>query len=127
MKAGGDNDGIWTIIESGLRYVSAPNGPFTRLILFPSISGAVAHVPYIMPLLTAMMGQNGSMQRSRTFGKESVLRRLELGANRKDLFYYLVWPTPTVQLPHFIGIDYRAARSFLSLTAPQSRRSNRMD
>ena len=38
----------------------------------------------------AVMGQDGSFQRILTFGRQRVLRRLETGAKRKDLFYYLV-------------------------------------
>ncbi|KAI9507521.1 high nitrogen upregulated cytochrome P450 monooxygenase 2 [Russula earlei] len=72
MEAGGDTDGVLALIESGLR-----------------ISGAVAHVPYVMPFLAAVRGKKDSMQRSRTFGRERVLKRLEIGAIRKDLFYYL--------------------------------------
>jgi len=32
----------------------------------------------------------GALKRAIKFGRESVLKRLEVGANRKDLFYYLV-------------------------------------
>ena len=40
--------------------------------------------------MIAITGQGGSIQRVHGFGRRSVLRRLEAGANRKDLFYYLV-------------------------------------
>jgi hypothetical protein len=38
----------------------------------------------------AAMGGSGSLQRATAFGRRSVLKRLEVGATRKDLFYYLV-------------------------------------
>lgn len=57
---------------------------------FLSISAIVAHITYIVPFITAFTGQNGALQRARAFGRNSVLKRLEVGANRKDLFYYLV-------------------------------------
>jgi cytochrome P450 len=38
----------------------------------------------------AAMGRSGSLQRATAFGRGSVLKRLKVGANRKDLFYYLV-------------------------------------
>ncbi|KAH9983064.1 high nitrogen upregulated cytochrome P450 monooxygenase 2 [Russula compacta] len=72
MKAGGDKDGLWAIFESGLH-----------------ISAIAAHITYIVPIISAFTGQNGALQRARTFGRASVLKRLEVGANRKDLFYYL--------------------------------------
>ena len=59
------------------------------------------------------MGRSGTLQRATSFGRGSVLKRLEVGANRKDLFYYLVRPTRLLfrQHAHFIGIGYRAAKS----------------
>jgi hypothetical protein len=55
-----------------------------------SISAIVSHVPYVIGLTMAAMGRSGSLQRAAAFGRGSVLKRLEDGANRKDLFYYLV-------------------------------------
>ena len=43
-----------------------------------------------MGFITAAMGRSGPIQRAAAFGRGSVLKRLEVGANRKDLFYYLV-------------------------------------
>ena len=34
MKAGGDNDGIWAIMESGLQYVIVPKVPSVSQSLF---------------------------------------------------------------------------------------------
>ena len=50
----------------------------------------LAHIPYLVEYMIAVMGRGGLLQRSIEFGKGRVLRRLEAGANRKDLFYYLV-------------------------------------
>ncbi|KAI9445851.1 high nitrogen upregulated cytochrome P450 monooxygenase 2 [Lactarius psammicola] len=72
MKAGRDVDGLWTLLESGVR-----------------ISGAVSNVPYIFPLFTAITGEKSPLARLRAFCKERALERLRMGANRKDLFYYL--------------------------------------
>ncbi|KAH9015099.1 high nitrogen upregulated cytochrome P450 monooxygenase 2 [Lactarius pseudohatsudake] len=72
MKAGGDIDGLWTLLESGM-----------------CLSAVTSHVPYVIPLLIAIGGQRSSRVRFRAFCKERALERLRMGANRKDLFYYL--------------------------------------
>jgi hypothetical protein len=92
MKAGGDKDGIWTLLESGLRYVTVPSAFSVHLSPFLSIGAIVAHVPYIVgPMAsTIAMRRGGALKRTLKFGEKSVLKRLEIGANRKDLFYYLV-------------------------------------
>ncbi len=60
------------------------------VVTCPSISGVISHVPYVGPLLTAIVGQRSSLVRLRAFCKERALERLRMGANKKDLFYYLV-------------------------------------
>jgi cytochrome P450 len=72
MKAGRDIDGLWTLLESGIR-----------------ISGALSNVPYIFPIFTAIIGKRSALVRVRAFCRERALGRLRMGANRKDLFYYL--------------------------------------
>jgi len=74
MKAGGDKDGIWALLESGLH-----------------ISAIVSHVPYVIGFMMSAiaMGRGGALRRTVEFGQGSVLKRLEVGANKKDLFYYL--------------------------------------
>ena len=89
MKAGGDKDGIWTILESGLRYVTVPSASSVYLNPFLSISAIVSNVPYIVGFMMYALG-GGALGRSMDFGQRSVLKRLEAGANRKDMFYYLV-------------------------------------
>ncbi|KAH9971364.1 high nitrogen upregulated cytochrome P450 monooxygenase 2, partial [Lactifluus volemus] len=81
MRAGGDVDGIWALFESSIRYV--------RTVV-------VGHIPYMQPVVNAIMkltrataGRRRSPRLLRTFGKERALKRLQMGANRKDLFYYL--------------------------------------
>ena len=44
----------------------------------------------MMPILDTLSGKNGILPRLRAFGRERVLKRLEGGASRKDLFYHLV-------------------------------------
>ena len=89
MKAGGDKDGIWSILESGLQYVAILSASFVYLIPFLSINAIVSHVPYVVGFMLSAIG-SGSMKRAMKFGERSVLKRLEAGANKKDLFYYLV-------------------------------------
>jgi hypothetical protein len=89
MKAGGDNDGIWTLIESHLRYVSVRDNPASTLLDF-SIRAIVSQVSYVLPLLIAFTGRKGAVQRIFQFGRERALERLKMGADRKDLFYHLV-------------------------------------
>jgi len=57
---------------------------------FPSIGAVTAHIPYIVPILDTLTPKNGTIPRVRAFGRERVLKRLEAGASRKDLFYHLV-------------------------------------
>ncbi|KAI9445739.1 high nitrogen upregulated cytochrome P450 monooxygenase 2 [Lactarius psammicola] len=72
MKAGRDIDGLWTLLESGI-----------------CISATLSHVSYVIPLLITIMGEKSVLARFRAFCKERVLERLRIGADRKDLFYYL--------------------------------------
>jgi hypothetical protein len=92
MKASGDKDGIWTLLESGLQYVTVPSPSSVYLSPFLSIRAIVSHVPYVVGFMMSAiaMGRGGALRRTVEFGQESVLKRLEVGANRKDLFYYLV-------------------------------------
>ena len=60
------------------------------LVTRPSETAVTANVPYVLPLLIAIAGQKSPAVRLRTFCRERVLERLQMGANRKDLFYYLV-------------------------------------
>ena len=66
--------------------------PLLYLSPFLSISAIVSHVPYVIGFMIFAMGALGgsAMKRAITFGEGSVLKRLEAGANKKDLFYYLV-------------------------------------
>jgi cytochrome P450 len=85
MKAGGDEDGIWTIIESGLH-----------------VSSIISHVPYIMEYFAAT---SGKLRRAIAFGRGNVSKRLGVGASRKDLFYYLSGEElPEAERPSFEDI-----------------------
>lgn len=90
MKDGGDMEGFWTLIVSGLQY--SPNSRYIFACLTPSlrISAITAHIPYIAPILDSLTGKSGTVPRTRSFGRERVLQRLKSGACKKDLFYHLV-------------------------------------
>ncbi|KAI9447574.1 high nitrogen upregulated cytochrome P450 monooxygenase 2 [Lactarius indigo] len=72
MKAGGDKDGLRALFQ-----------PFFR------IRAIMGHISYILPLLLAITGRKGSVHRVHTFSRERVVKRLQMGPNRKDLFYHL--------------------------------------
>ncbi|KAI9466330.1 high nitrogen upregulated cytochrome P450 monooxygenase 2 [Lactarius psammicola] len=88
MKAGRDIDGLWTLLESGVWYVPT-QVPSLCHVTCPSISSTLSHVPYVIPLLITIIGEKSVLARFRAFCKERVLERLRMGADRKDLFYYL--------------------------------------
>ena len=90
MKAGGDKDGIWALLESGMQYVTAPSASSVYLSPFLSFSAIVSHVPYVVKPMVSVIRGGGALMKSLEFGERSVLKRLEVGANRKDMFYYLV-------------------------------------
>ena len=91
MKAGGDKDGIWTLLGSGMRCVNVPCARLPCIFSpFLRVSAIASHVPYMIGFLLSAIGGGGALKRLINFGQESVLKRLEIGANRKDLFYYLV-------------------------------------
>ena len=56
----------------------------------PSISAVVSHIPWVVLPLVALAKRDSSFSRSGEFCKGRTLQRLQTGANRKDLFYYLV-------------------------------------
>ncbi|KAF8265718.1 cytochrome P450 [Lactarius quietus] len=72
MKAGRDIDDLWTNLEFGV-----------------GIAAVLSHVPYMFPVFTSITGKRGPLGRLRAMCRERVLERLRMGANRKDLFYYL--------------------------------------
>ena len=119
MKAGGDKDGIWTILESGLQYVAVPRASSVCFSPFFSISAILSHVPYVIGFMMSTVG-GGPMRPAIKFGQRSVLKRLEAGANKKDLFYYLVRQYTLLRQSHFIEAKYRVARNFPRPSAPLS-------
>ena len=92
MEAGGDKDGIWALVKSGLRYVTVPRSSSVYLSPLFSIGATMAHVPYVTKfILSAIaMGRGGKLRRTVEYGQAKVLKRLEAGSKRKDLFYHLV-------------------------------------
>ena len=67
-----------------------PGAYSTPLSLFLSISAVLSHLPYVLGLLKVAKKRGESLSGASEFGKRNALKRLEAGANRKDLFYYLV-------------------------------------
>ena len=90
---------------------------------FVSVSSIVSHVPYIMALLSAT---NGKLRRAIAFGRGNVSKRLGLGANRKDLFYYLVRQHIASDMDHLIVTEHRVARSSLKPSVPLSKTLHKM-
>ena len=90
MKAGRDVDGIWTILESGIQYVPIRVKSVCDNTPIPRILAVVSHIPWVIFPLIAFSKKESAMFRSREFCRERTLQRLQMGADRKDLFYYLV-------------------------------------
>jgi hypothetical protein len=126
MEAGGDKNGLGTLFGFGLRYVYSPS-TFSHLNLLLSIGSIVAHIPYVLPFLVAITGKSGPIMRAEEFSRGRVLKRLETGASRKDLFYHLVRQCARAQHVHSLGpTDYRVARGFPRRSAPLSMTSHKM-
>jgi hypothetical protein len=89
MKAAGDKEGFWALFESGIQYVSTESASLCLKPLL-SINAVMAHITYLLPVLETITGNTGTIRRVREFSRSSVLKRLETGATRKDLFYHLV-------------------------------------
>jgi len=87
---------------------------------FPSFSAVTAHIPYIVPILNIFTGKNLAVPPVRAFGRERVLKRLEAGASRKDLFYHLVHQCIESANVHLTKADYRVVRNSLKQSAPLS-------
>src|SRR6266404_3419580 len=90
--------------------------PVSHLISISSVVGQVKYTIRVLATLTGP-GATGTIQRILRFCREMVSNRLKNGANRKDLFYYLVSANdnPVFQSPTTINI--RAARMDRSLSA----------
>ncbi|KAL5498761.1 hypothetical protein ACEPAH_2116 [Sanghuangporus vaninii] len=73
MRDGGDKDGIWTIIESGLRNASI-----------------LQHIPWLIPLLRKFPFLTKAGVEIRQFGQRRALARKVNGSLTKDLFYHLI-------------------------------------
>jgi len=72
MKAGRDIDGFWTILESSICIICVSS-----------------HVPWIVPLFTSIARKKSAFVLARDYCRRRTLARLRIGANRKDLLYYL--------------------------------------
>ncbi|KAF8261202.1 high nitrogen upregulated cytochrome P450 monooxygenase 2 [Lactarius quietus] len=95
MEAGRDIDGLWTGLKFGI-----------------AMAAVISHTPYILPLFNAITGQSNPLARLEMFCRRRVLERLRIGANRKDLFYYLSGeglPETERPLPARIANDWMLA------------------
>ena len=95
-------------------------------IPFSSISAITSHIPYAVPILNILTGRNWMVPPIRAFGRERVLKRLEAGANRKDLFYHLVRQRIESVNVRLTNADHRAARNSQKSSAPLSTTLHRM-
>ncbi|KAL5534887.1 hypothetical protein ACEPAF_2977 [Sanghuangporus sanghuang] len=73
MRDGGDKEGFWTVLESGMRSAAI-----------------IQQVPSIAPLLHGLPFVSKNLRRLRKFGVERVKARKANGALTKDLFYHLI-------------------------------------
>ena len=95
-------------------------------IPFSSISAITSHIPYIVPFLNILTARNWTVPPIRAFGRERVLKRLEVGASRKDLFYHLVRQHVESIDDYLANADYRVVRNSLKQSAPPSTTLHRM-
>ena|SRR6266702_8679957 len=87
------------------------------VVTCPSLSAVTSHIPYVVPLLGAIAGQKSSLVRFRAFCRERALERLRMGANRKDLFYYLVRSRTEFSCLCLLERDDRVARNCPKVSA----------
>ena len=80
----------------------------------PSIASSISHISYVVPPLVAI-ARRSPLVRSREFGRERVFERLRMGANRKDLFYYLV--RSRTEFSASSSHDNRVGKTSLKLSA----------
>ncbi|OCB86513.1 high nitrogen upregulated cytochrome P450 monooxygenase 2 [Sanghuangporus baumii] len=73
MRDGGDKEGVWTVLESGMR-----------------TAAIVHHVPWIMPLLRKLPFVSRDLLRFRRFGIGRAEARKVNGSLTRDLFYHLI-------------------------------------
>lgn len=73
MRDGGDLEGIWTIMESGMELMAV-----------------LQHFPWFMPLFRLIPFGKSKIKQFREFSWARVRARKEKGSVTKDLFYHLV-------------------------------------
>jgi len=72
MLRDGDKDGLWHLLEGGMR---------TATIL--------GHVPWIVPFVKPLPGVGEDLKQFRIFGIAQAIRRKKEGSQIRDLFHYL--------------------------------------
>ncbi|KAI0087970.1 cytochrome P450 [Irpex rosettiformis] len=73
LKAGNDVDGLWHLLESGVKLV-----------------GWASHISWVLPILKYLPGSEEAATQLSILAKRLVKARIEIGMHRKDLFYYLM-------------------------------------
>ncbi|KAI0265059.1 high nitrogen upregulated cytochrome P450 monooxygenase 2 [Gloeopeniophorella convolvens] len=72
MRDGGDIEGFWKLFEDGLNGLST-----------------LVHVNWAIPLLRNFPGMARTAVKMLEYGRQCASKRMQRGATRKDLFYYL--------------------------------------
>ncbi|KAI0067774.1 high nitrogen upregulated cytochrome P450 monooxygenase 2 [Artomyces pyxidatus] len=72
VREGKDIEGIWDILESGLRETAV-----------------ASHIPWIFSYIKLIPSLQQGVDRVQKFSEINVAKRMEMGAKRRDLFYHL--------------------------------------
>jgi hypothetical protein len=116
-------------LSSNPVYGTYPSECSLSVITCHSISAVVSHVPWVVPLLLAIVGNGATLVRARQFCRDRIFERLRMGSKRKDLFYYLVSSHINNFLDTFLRLtesDDRAATNFLRMSAQLKPNLSRM-
>ncbi|KAJ7932853.1 cytochrome P450 [Mycena leptocephala] len=70
---GGDKDGLWTILEKGMKSIAV-----------------VSHVPWVVATIYKIPGATRGLKTLRKFGATCAANRIKTGSKVKDLWYHLM-------------------------------------
>ncbi|KAJ6490679.1 cytochrome P450 [Mycena vitilis] len=73
LRDGGDEDGLWTIIEDGAKSITM-----------------VSHIPWLAPTLYKIPMATRGIKELRKFGANRAANRIKTGSQTKDLWYHLM-------------------------------------
>jgi hypothetical protein len=77
-------------LSSNLVFGTYPLERSLDVVTRPRISYVISQVSWVIPLFISTVGKRSTLRRAQQFCRQRTLDRLRVGANRKDLFYYLV-------------------------------------